>query len=171
MRRPEPTEYAPFYSTYIGLVPETDVLKAMGAQLDEVLAFWRSIPEAQGDVCHAPYTWTVKQVIGHLTDGERVFGYRALRFARADATPLPGFEENDYAKTASYERLALADLVSEFEAVRRSSLWLFRNFPPEAWARTGPANDSPVSVRALAYIVVGHVRHHGGILRKRLSAA
>ncbi|MDY3556087.1 DinB family protein [Gemmata sp. JC717] len=171
MQRPEPTEYAPFYGTYITLVPEGDVLAAMESQLTETLAFWRAIPESQGDVCHAPYTWTVKQVLGHLIDGERIFGYRALRFARGDSTPLPGFEENDYAKAGSYERLTVAALVSEFEAVRRSSLWLFRNLPAEAWARSGKANDSPVTVRALAYIVVGHVRHHGSILRKRLGAA
>lgn len=169
MQRPDATEYAAFYGKYIGLVPEGDVLAAMAAQLDETLAFWRAIPEAQGDVCHPPYTWTVKQVIGHLTDGERIFGYRALRFARGDETPLPGFEENDYANPANIAHLKLADLVSEFESVRRSTLALFRNLPAEAWARGGLANNSRVTVRALAYIVVGHVRHHGGILRKRLA--
>lgn len=171
MQRPAETEHAAFYGRYIALVPEADVLGAMSAQLDETLAFWRSIPEAQGDVCHAPYTWTVKQVIGHLTDSERIFGYRALRFARGDATPLPGFEDDDYAKAGGYERLSLANVVREFEAVRRSSLWLFRNFPEPAWVRTGEANGSGVSVRALAFIIVGHARHHGGILRKRLAAA
>lgn len=170
MQRPEPTEYAPFYGKYTALVHEGDVLATMEAQLAEVLAFWRTVPESQGDVCHAPYTWTVKQVIGHLIDGERIFGYRALRFARGDTTPLPGFEENDYATVARYERLTIADLVNEFEAVRRSTLWLFRNLPAEAWAQSGEANGSLVTVRALAYIVVGHVRHHGGILRKRLTA-
>lgn len=170
MKRPEPTEHSPFHNTYISLVPETDVLTAMGEQLDETLAFWRTIPEAQGDVCHAPYTWTVKQVIGHINDGERIFGYRALRFARADATPLPAFEENDYARTAECERRTVADLVAEFEAIRRSSLFLFRSFSAAAWARSEIANDAPLSVRALAFIVVGHVRHHNAILRKRLGA-
>lgn len=170
MRRPEPTEHSPFHNTYISLVPETDVLAAMSEQLDETLAFWRTIPESQGDVCHAPYTWTVKQVIGHINDSERIFGYRALRFARADATPLPGFEENDYAKTAECERRTVADLVDEFEAVRRSSLFLFRGFSDAAWARSGIANDAPLSVRALAFILVGHVRHHNAILRRRLAA-
>lgn len=169
MRRPEPTEYSAFPARYIDLVPETDVLAAMSAQFDEMLAFLRAIPEAQGDVCHPPYTWTVKQVVGHLTDGERIFGYRALRFARGDQTPLPGFEENDYANAVDYTRLTLADVVGEFEAVRRSTLWLFRNLPAAAWERTGLASDNRVSVRALAYVVVGHVRHHGGILRKRLA--
>jgi hypothetical protein len=114
----------------------------MTEQLDEFVPFLRAIPESQGDVCHAPYTWTVKQVVGHLIDAERIFAYRALRFARGDATPLPAFEENDYAKAVPYERLALPDLVSEFEAVRRSTLWLFRNLPEESWTRVGIANDA-----------------------------
>jgi hypothetical protein len=170
MQRPDSTEYAAYYGKYIDLVPETDILATLDKQLDELLAFFRGIPESQGDVCHAPYTWTVKEVIGHLTDGERVFGYRALRFARGDTTPLPGFDENPYAKAAEYKRVTVADVVSEFEAVRRSNIWLFRNLPEAAWTRTGEANNNPVSVRALAYILVGHSRHHGAILRKRLGA-
>ncbi len=168
MQRPETTEYAKFFSTYIDLVPETNVLVAMTAQLGEFGGFLRKVPEAQGDVCHAPYTWTVKEVVGHLTDGERVFGYRALRFGRGDTTPLPSFDENPYVKAAGYERLTLAEVVSEYEAARRSNLFLFRNFPAAAWSRVGTAAGNPVSVRALAYIIVGHTRHHGAILRKRL---
>lgn len=170
MQRPEPTEYARFFATYIDLVPDADVLAAMGAQLDEMLAFLRGVAEAQAQVLHPPYTWTVKEVVGHLTDGERVFGYRALRFGRADTTPLAAFDENVYARGADFNRLTLADLVSEYEAARRSNLWLFRNLPADAWARSGPAGGNPVSVRALAYIIVGHTRHHGAILRKRLAA-
>jgi hypothetical protein len=169
MPRPEPHEYGPFPAGYIALVPETDVLPAMAAQLADEVAFWRTIPASQGDVCHAPYTWTVKQVLGHLTDGERVFSYRALRFARGDATPLPGYDENPYVAAAEVGRLSLADLSDEFEAVRRATLCLFRNLPAGAWGRMGTANDSPMSVRALAYAIVGHVRHHGAILRKRLA--
>ncbi|QJW94537.1 DinB family protein [Frigoriglobus tundricola] len=168
--RPAVTEYAPFYGTYIDLVSEADILPAMSEQLSEVLSFFRRVPEAQGDVCHPPYTWTVKDVIGHLTDGERVFGYRALRFARGDTTPLAGFDEGPYVKAAESARLTLADVVSEYEAARRSNLWLFRNLPEAAWARAGIASDNLVTVRALAYIVVGHTRHHTAILRKRLTA-
>ena len=97
MTRPGPTEYAPFYAGYIDLVPEADIVATLAAQLDETLALLRPLPEAVGDVRHPPYTWTVKEVVGHLTDAERVFGYRALRFARGDTTPLPGFDENAYA--------------------------------------------------------------------------
>jgi hypothetical protein len=167
--RPEPTEYAGYYQRYVDLVPEADVLPALAAQLDEWLAFLRSVPEADAVVCHPPYTWTLKEVVGHVSDGERVFGYRALRFARADTTALPGFDENAFAATAESNRLPLADVVSEFEAVRRSNLWMFRNLPEAAWVRSGVANDNRVSVRALAYILVGHARHHHAILRKRLG--
>ncbi len=170
MPRPEATEYAPFFAGYIDLVPEADVLPAMAAQLDEVLAFLRDVSEAQSAVVHPPYTWTLKEVVGHVTDGERVFGYRALRFGRADATPLAAFDENTFARAADFNRLSLADVVGEWEAARRSNLWLFRNLPAAAWARSGPAGGNPVSVRALAYIIVGHARHHLAILRKRLAA-
>jgi hypothetical protein len=170
MQRPASTEYAAYYGKYIDLVPETDVVAALAAQLDEVFPFLRAVPEAQGNVRHAPYTWSVKEVVGHLTDCERVFGYRALRFARGDATPLPGFDENAYAPAAESDRVPLADLVAEFEALRRSHVWMFRNLPDAAWPRAGEANGNRVTVRAAAYILVGHARHHTAILRKRLAA-
>ncbi|MBN9119472.1 MAG: DinB family protein [Planctomycetes bacterium] len=168
MPRPDPTEYAGFFGRYVDLVPEADVLPAMAAQLDDLLAFLRAVPDASAGVCHPPYTWTFKEVVGHVADGERVFGCRALRFGRADATPLPAFDENVFAVAAEYNRLPFADVVSEFEAARRSNLWMFRNMPEAAWTRSGPAADNRVSVRALAYIIVGHARHHAVILRKRL---
>lgn len=170
MPRPEPTEYAGFFARYVDLVPEVDVLPAMAAQLDELLALLRAVPEERSGVLHPPYTWTFKDVVGHLADGERVFGYRALRFARGDTTPLPGFDENAFAAAAEYGRLPFADVVNEYEAARRSNLALFRNLPEAAWARDGEASGNRISVRALAYIVVGHSRHHAAILRKRLSA-
>jgi hypothetical protein len=169
MPRPAPSEYAPYYAKYIDLVPEEDILAALEAQLAETLAVLRPAPESQGNVRHPPYTWTVKEVVGHLTDTERVMGYRALRFARADATPLPGFDEEKYAPAGEFDRIPLAGLVAEFEAVRRSHLYLFRHLPAAAWARGGKANDTPVTVRALAYIIAGHGRHHTAILRKRLG--
>jgi hypothetical protein len=168
--RPEPTEYAGFFQAYVDLVPEDAVLPALAAQLDEMLTFLRSVPEASAVVCHPPYTWTVKDVVGHITDGERVFGYRALRFGRGDTTPLAGFDENLFAGAAESNRLPLADVVNEFEAARRSNVYLFRNLPEAAWTRFGEANNNRVSVRALAYIIVGHARHHTAILRKRLAA-
>ena len=169
MPRPAPTDFAPYYGKYLDLVPEDDILPALATQLAEVLPVLRAVSEATGLVRHPPYTWSIKQVVGHLSDCERVFGYRALRFARGDATPLPGFEENDYAREGDFDRVPLADLVSEFEAVRRSHVWLFRNLPAAAWDRAGEANGSRVTVRAAAYILVGHVRHHLAIVRKRIG--
>jgi hypothetical protein len=169
MRRPDPTEYAPFYTDYVNLVSEADIQAALTVQLDEVSSLLRPVPEAVGNLRHPPYTWSVKEVVGHLTDGERIFGYRALRISRGDTTPLAGFDENDFARAAGFDRFPLADLVAEFETARRNSLWLFRHLPEEGWTRMGTASDSPVSARALAYIMVGHVRHHLTILRKRLA--
>jgi hypothetical protein len=171
MSRPDPTEYAPYYGKYLALVPEEDVLAALEGELAATLALLRSIPEAQAAVRHPPYTWTIKEVVGHLTDTERVFGYRALRIARGDATPRAGFDENAYARAADCDRHPLSELAAEFEAVRRSHVWLFRHLPGDAWTRRGVANDTGVSVRALAYILVGHERHHTAIVRRRLSDA
>jgi hypothetical protein len=169
MGRPDSSEFAPYYEKYIALVPEGDILAVMRSELVERHDFLTGISEAESCLRHPPYTWSVKQVVGHLTDSERVFGYRALRFARGDLTPLPGFDENAYARTAEFDQVPFSSLVTEFEAVRRSHVSLFGNLPAVAWTRRGTANDCEVSVRALAYIIVGHERHHMAILRKRLS--
>jgi hypothetical protein len=169
MTRPQSSEYAPDYQPYIALVPEDDILAALETQLGDTLAVLRGVTEAQGNQRHPPYTWSVKEVIGHLTDCERILGYRALRFARDDTTPLPGFDENVYARAAEFDRLPLRDLLAQFEAVRRSYLFFFRGLTEAAWGRTGQANGQPITVRALAYAIVGHARHHTAILRKRLS--
>jgi phosphinothricin acetyltransferase len=170
-KRPDASEHAPYYQKYIALVPEDDVLAALEAQLGETLAVVGGLPEARGGERHPPYTWSVKEVVGHLTDTERVMGYRALRFARADSTPLPGFDENAFARAADFDRVPLRELVQEFEAVRRSHLLLFRHLDEAAWSRAGEANGDRVTVRALAYILVGHGRHHTAILGRRLSPA
>ena len=135
-----------------------------------MIPFLHAVPESQGNVLHPPYTWSIKQVVNHLVDCERIFGYRALRIARGDETPLPGFDENAYARATDSNLCQLTDLASEFEALRKSHVLMFRHFPPAAWTRSGTANNNPVSVRATAFILVGHVRHHFAILRKRFGA-
>jgi uncharacterized damage-inducible protein DinB len=125
------------------------------------------VPDRESGVLHPPYTWTLKQVVNHISDGERVFAYRALCIARGDTTPLPGFDENEYAKTSEVERLTLADLADEFETVRAATVSLLQSLPDEAWSRTGTANKNPISVRALAWIMVGHARHHLAIMKRR----
>jgi hypothetical protein len=168
--RPQSTEYGPSYANYIALAPDEDVLTALDKQLDDTLTLFRGVPEATGNMRHPPYTWSVKQVVGHLTDAERVFGHRAFRFARNDPTPLPSFDENVYVDNAPFDACPLKDLVAEFEWVRRANLSMFRHLPADAWLRWGVASDNKVTVRALAFILLGHARHHLGILRKRLTS-
>jgi hypothetical protein len=171
MPQPDGSEYADFYRGYVSLVPEDEILPALRAQLVHELAPLQTVPEAEFSSRHAPYTWTIKQVVGHLIDAERIFGCRALRFARGDASPLPGFDENPYVEHGDFDRRSPADLLAEFEIVRHSHLFLFANLTADAWNRRGIASGHEVSVRALAYIMVGHVRHHLAIVRKRLSLA
>ena len=170
INRPEVNEYVPYYERYVSLVPEGNVLKALEQQLDETLALLRSIPESQADSRYAPGKWSIKELVGHLIDSERIFAYRALRFSRNDHTPLPGFEQDDYIRNAAFDKCRLSDLASEFEHMRRGNLYMFRQLDEEAWQRRGMANDAEVSVRALAYIMAGHELHHVGILKTRYLA-
>jgi uncharacterized damage-inducible protein DinB len=167
--RPQASEYAPFYANYVALASEADVLAALAKQLEDVLSLLRDLPEATANTRHAPYTWSVKQVLGHITDADREFGHRAFRFSRKDPTPVPGFDENAYTNVAPFDSCSLSELLSEFEHVRRANLLLFGRLSAEAWSQSGVASNNSVTVRALAYIVLGHTRHHLNILRKRLS--
>jgi hypothetical protein len=168
--RPGAGEHAPYYGAYVDLVPDGDIVAQLKSQRESVVAFLRTIPESRSTILHPPYTWTIRQVVGHLTDGERIFGYRALRIARGDTTALPGFDENEYARAPEFANVDLARLVDEFDAVRASTIALYENLAPESWSRRGHANGQPVSVRALAYITVGHTIHHANIVRKRLES-
>jgi len=167
MTRPDSTEYAPYFEKYISLVPEGDIVATLGKQIEDTLGLLRGLSEAQGDLRYAPGKWSVKEVIGHLIDAERIFAYRALRFARNDQTPLSGFDENGYAANSSYGSRSLADIAEEFGLVRKSNLYLFKNLDGESWARRGLSNDNEISVGALAYVAAGHELHHVGIIRSR----
>ena len=169
--RPDASEFAEFYARYIDSVSETDIVTAMQTQRLELVARWRTIEPAATTIIHPPYQWTLRQVVGHLSDGERVFGYRALRFSRGDESELPGFDENLYVRNADFDHCPWADLVAEFDALRHANCLLFRHLDAEAWHRSGIASGQRVSVRALAYIIVGHVRHHGRIIESRLAGA
>ena len=169
--RPEQGEFAPYYNTYIRLVPGDDVVSHLSAQLAETLPLLRSISEDKSLYRYAEGKWSIRQIIGHLIDGERVFGYRALCIARGETQNLPGFDENEYMPNAPYENVELEDLLSEFRLVRLSNIAMMRNFDDDAWTRVGTANGTPVTVRALAFIMVGHVRHHMGVLRERYQVA
>jgi len=167
--RPDPPEYAPYYKRYVDLVPEADVLAALARQAGETLAYLRSLPEAAGDQRYAPGKWSVKEVVGHMIDTERVFAHRALFFARRDPSPLPGFEQDDWAAASANGAQSLGDLATEFEHVRAGNLYFFRHLDEEAWGRSGTASGCEFSVRALAYVILGHERYHLDILRTRYS--
>ncbi len=167
INRPEATEYAPYYGRYISLVPQGDIQNTLDQQLGTTLRLLRVVSETQADSRYAPGKWSIKEVVGHIIDTERIFAYRALRFAWGDRTPLPGFEQDDYVRFGSLAECKLSDLAREFEFVRQGSLCLFRRLNDEAWQRHGMASDEEVSVRALAYIIAGHELHHVGILETR----
>jgi hypothetical protein len=167
IERPAPSEYHMAFERYVSLVPEDDALPVLARQPAQVRAALEKISGERAGFRYGPNKWSIREVVGHVTDAERVFGFRALTFARGDKTPLPGFEENDYAAIAGHDRYALADLVAEFEALRRSNISMLSHLDPAAIAQVGTANGSPVTVRALAFIMAGHVRHHLGVLASR----
>lgn len=169
--RPAPDEMAPYYHRYVDNCSGDDLLAALRAVATEVTAALRAVPIAKGDHRYADGKWTVKEVVQHMIDAERVFAYRALRFARNDATELPGFEENDWAPESRAGRRSLADLVDEYERLSTSTLDLFRGFDPAVQQRHGTANKQRMSVRAAGWVIAGHALHHVRVLRERYLIA
>jgi hypothetical protein len=168
--RPQPGEYAPYYERYISLVQGEDILDTLDQQRRDTMLLLSGRDEADGDFRYAPGKWSAKEVLGHVCDTERIFAYRALRFSRADATPLAGFEQDDYVRDGPFANRPLADQVEDFIAVRRATLSLLRNLDEAAWMRRGIANKNEVSVRGLAYIIAGHELHHRAILEEKYFA-
>src|SRR5579871_3609969 len=169
--RPQPGEYAPYYERYISLVNTTDILGTLDAQRRQMMLLLSGRDEAEGDFRYAPGKWSAKEVLGHVCDTERIFAYRALRIARADQTPIEGFEQDDYIRNGPFGQLPLAEVIEDYIAVRRATLTLFRNLDEAAWSRRGIANKNEVTVRALAYTVAGHELHHRKILEEKYFAA
>lgn len=165
--RPAPDEFNPFYAGYVARVPAGDIVSILRDQLAQTLALFDGPSEADAERAYAEGKWTLKQVLGHLADTERVLSCRALRVARGDATPLPGFDENDYAREAGSNERTVANLRDDLSACRAATVALFGGLPAGAWERVGTANGSPISVRALACIIAGHELHHGEIVRTR----
>lgn len=163
-------EYPPFMGNYIQLVHESNVLDALEQQSQRFREFIETVPANQLHVLHAPYTWTIAEVLGHCNDTERVFSYRAMRIAAGDKTPLPGFDENMMVAAFDYGVCDLNDLVDEWAHLRRSNIHLFSRLAAKQWKEIGEANGTPCSTRALAYAIIGHLRHHANILQKRLGA-
>lgn len=164
---PAATEYAPYYGRYVSLVPEGDILAMLAEQMNSTLGLLRGIDEEKAGWRYAPDKWSIKELVGHMIDTERIFAYRALRFARNDETELQGFEQDDYVRHASFDAYRLGDLAREYEFVRGANLLMFKHLDEAAWQRRGVASGGEVSVRALAFIIAGHERHHVKILRTR----
>jgi hypothetical protein len=169
--RPQPGEYATYYDRYISLVQGDDILNALDQQRRQTMLLLSGRNDEDGDFRYAPGKWSAKEVLGHVCDTERVFAYRALRISRADATPMEGFEQDDYVRNGPFAQRPLADLVEDFIAVRRATLSLLRNLDEPAWSRRGIANKNEVTVRALAYTIAGHELHHRKILEEKYFAA
>jgi len=165
--RPQPGEYAPYYDRYISLVPGNDVLAALDDQRRQMLLLLSGRTEADGDLRYAPEKWSVKEVLGHINDSERIMSYRALRIARGDATPSDGFEQDDYVRNGQFGWWPLSDLIEDYIAMRRATVSLLRHLDEAAWTRRGVANKNEVTVRALAYVIAGHELHHRGILEEK----
>ena len=165
--RPEPGDYAPFYQPYLDATAPIDDARELLARQSDVLAYMGTWPEDKAGHRYAEGKWSVAQVVGHMADTERVFAYRLLRIARADATPLSGFDENAWQLEAGFESRTLASVVAELKAVRQASLALIRSLDAAAVERAGLANDKRVTAKALVWLIGGHFAHHAGILRDR----
>ncbi len=163
-RRPEATEYAPYAARYIELVPTGDILDTLDRQGTDTRRFFAGIPEERGQHRYAPGKWSIREVLGHVVDAERIFAYRVLRIARGDQTPLAGFDQEAYVRAAGFERRRLGDLAEEWDLTRRASLALLRRLEDGAWERRGTANGVEATVRALVWIMAGHELHHRQIV-------
>ena len=165
--RPENAEAAPYYFTYIDQVLENDPCTAISSQLKESTAVFSTISEQKSLYRYAPEKWSIRQVLSHINDTERALAFRALWFSRGFATALPSFDQNVAAAGAEADRVSWADHVEEFRRVRQATISLFGNMPEEAWKRSGVASENVFTVRALAFIIAGHLVHHTRILRER----
>jgi hypothetical protein len=165
--RPGASEYAPYYDKYVQRVPDGDIVAVLRNQIAETAALLRTAPADRADGAYAPGKWTLKEVVGHMVDVERVMSYRALRFSRSDATDLPGFDENAFVANSNFSRRTLSDLVDELEAVRVATVHLATHIDADALMHRGTANNTPVTVRGLLYIIAGHELHHAALIRER----
>ena len=168
--RPAPDEYGAWYAGYVAAVPAGEIESLLVTQLDEAAAMLRGVPESRAGFRYADGKWSIREVTGHLADAERIFAYRLLRFARGDAAPLAGFDENAYVERAGFDRRTLAELVDDLRIVRQATISLVAGLDPATWENRGIASDAVMSVRALVYVIVGHQQHHLAVLQDRYLA-
>ena len=166
-KRPQTTDYAPYFAKYVMLVPDGDFLETLEAQLGALQRVLEPLTDKQGDFRYEPDKWSIKELLGHINDAERIFSYRLLRIARGDQTPLPGFEQDDYVKTANCSDQKLSGLLEEFISVRRATITLVRSLETASWLRRGISSNAPITALALGFVLVGHVTHHQKILEQR----
>lgn len=167
MHRPAESEYAPDYQGYVSQVTEDEILPVLRSQLDDLELLLGKVAPEHETYRYAEGKWSIREIAGHLIDGERVFGYRVFCIARGETQNLPGFDQDEYMLTAPYDRIDLEDLLAEFRLVRLANIAMMRALDKESWNRIGTANDNQVTVRALAFVMGGHVRHHMGVLKQR----
>ena len=170
MHRPEKSEYDPYYERYISLIIDNDIVPVLAGQLTELQDLFTALPEERGTYAYETAKWTIKEVLSHLIDGERIFAYRVFRIARGDKTPIEGFEQDGYIENSHANERTFAELLDEFNLLRRANVLFFKNLDNDDWVRTGTANDVEISVRAIAFVMAGHIRHHITILRSRYLA-
>ena len=167
LKRPLPGEYSQGFAPYVAAAKEGDPLALLQAQVGEVTSLFQGVAEGQGAHRYAPGKWSLKDLLQHLSDAERIFAYRCLRIGRGDTTPLPGFEENDYAVAARADAQSVALLLADFQAVRAASLTLFQSLDDQAWEQLGTSSGKSITARCFPYICLGHAAHHLTIIRER----
>lgn len=167
MHRPKQEEYIPYFETYISKIEGDDIIKVLESQLTEAVILFKSIPNDKGNYCYADGKWSIKELIGHIIDSERVFAYRAMCFARGEKISLPGFEQDDYVKGGNFNKRSLSDLTNEFRLLRESNLVLFKSFGEDELSHMGSANQSKVTVLAILFIIAGHTQHHINVLKEK----
>ncbi len=167
MKRPQVNEHPAYYTHYIGLVKGDNILKQLEDQVIDIQAIISEIPEEKENYAYASGKWTIKEVLGHIIDTERIMAYRALRFARKDKTALPGFDENEYVANSDYNKRTLYDIAHEFAIVRESNLALFKHFNEEALDQRGTANNNEATVRAILFMIAGHANHHLNVIKTK----
>jgi hypothetical protein len=169
MNRPEKSEYNEYYERYVSKVADEDIVATLEKQPAELKSLFANVDEERGTFSYEEGKWTLKEVLSHLIDGERIFGYRMLRISRADATPIEGFEQDGYIEHSNANNRCFAELLEEFELQRRSNVLLIKNLSDDATRRIGNASGFDISVRGLVYIMAGHVRHHQAILKDKYA--
>ncbi|MCB0833532.1 MAG: DinB family protein [Bacteroidetes bacterium] len=167
LQKPPTSEYSSFFQRYMDKIPDGDLLKLLRTNLDATVSLVKDLPESKLAFRYAEGKWSIKEVLIHHADGERIFSYRALCIARGDQTPLPGFDENEYAPQSFADLRSIGSILQEMKSIRESTIELFSNFDPSVWTRMGTVSNAPISVRAIAYIIAGHELHHQSVIREK----